>query len=486
MTSAPVSTRKQLDRIKPTVEFYPHQVEGVRQLARMNNFLLADEMGLGKSLQALTVIAIDFQLGHAKKFLVVSPASLKGNWLEEIVRHTSFKPVVLDGSPAKRSAVIADFADDEYDCLIINYEQVRPHLQELNSIGFDAIIYDEAHYIKNPRAQRTKATQGLSAKRHFLLTGSPMLGHVNDLWSLLYRIDKNTENYYHFQNRYCVFGGFKDKQIVGVKNRDELYARLQKVMVRRLKGEVLDLPEKQRIVIRLDLSPLQRQLYDDIKEELRLAAPDPMSASPMEIENALTQFLRLKQVCGTPAALKFGEDDEHYPDKSAKLDRAVEMIEEIVMELGERVVVFTQFRDIQSCLVERLSAKGMGSFVLNGDVPIKDRVPAVTAWSSAPPAPMVAMLQVAGVGLNMAAASKVIFLDKLFVPKLNEQAEDRVHRIGASTTQPVQIYELQMRRTIEQRVESILRTKKQLFDDVVETDSFKRKLYAALMEEEDE
>jgi SNF2 family DNA or RNA helicase len=486
--TAPTATpRKQLDMIKDTVEYYPHQVEGVRELARLNSFILADEMGLGKSLQALTVAAIDFQMGYASRILIVAPASLKGNWQEEMEEHTRFTSVVLEGSPKKRQGIIEEFVNGDAHALIVNYEQVIPHLEQLNAVGFDIAIYDEAHYLKNPSAKRTKASQGIVAKRHFLLTGSPMLGHVNDLWSLLYRIDPSMEKYYSFRNRYCVFGGYKDKQIIGVKNRDELYGRLQRVMVRRIKSDVLDLPDKQHIIIRLDLSPLQRKLYDEIMDEMRLDAPDPAVASPMEIENALTKFLRLKQVCGTPAALEFEEaTGVFYPDESAKLDRALEMVDEIVNELGEHVVVFTQFRAVQRCMVERLDKRGIKAAVLHGDVPANERVPAVTAWKKGEPAAMVAMLQVAGVGLNMTAARKAIFLDKLFVPKLNEQAEDRIHRIGQDTTQPVQIYQLAMRNTIEQRVERILKTKRQLFDDVVETDSFKKKLYAALMSQDDE
>jgi SNF2 family DNA or RNA helicase len=479
------SARKSLTYINDDLDFYPHQIEGVRDLAKKKSFLLADEMGLGKSLQALTVAAIDFEMGYAKRFLCVVPASLKGNWHDEIGEHTSFKTMVLDGTPKKRRDQLKEFEEEGCHGLIVNYEQVIPHLDELNALGFDIVIYDEAHYLKNPQAKRTKASQRLHAKRHFLLTGSPMLGHVDDLWSLLYRIDPNMENYWHFRNRYCVFGGYKDKQIVGVKNRDELYERLQKVMVRRLKEEVLDLPEKQRITIRLDLSPLQQELYDEVMEQMRLAAPDPTAASPMEIENALSRFLRLKQICGTPAALKFEDSEDRHPDQSAKLDRAVEMVDEIVNENDEHVVVFTQFRAVLECMGDRLTKRGIDYELLHGDVPNAARVPTVNRWKAGKPKPILAMVQVAGVGLNMTAARKAIFLDKLFVPKLNEQAEDRLHRIGASKTQPIQIYELVMRKTIEQRVEQILKTKRQLFDDVVETDSWKKQLYAALMEEDD-
>lgn len=315
-----------------------------------------------------------------------------------------------------------------------------------------------------------------------------MLGHVNDLWSLLYRINPAMENYWRFLNRYAVFGGYKDKQIVGVKNRDELYERLQSVMVRRLKTEVLDLPDKQIIPIKVDLSPLQRKLYDQVLEDMLINAPDPGDASPMEIENALTKFLRLKQICGTPAALEFEDGSRPHKDESTKLDVACDKIEEICVENNEHLIVFTQFRGVQAAMVERLKHKRFKDvpvFQLHGDVPARDRPGTVRQWAGAEPGVIVCMLQVAGVGLNMAKASKQIFLDKLFVPKLNEQAQDRSHRIGADTTQPVQIFEMQTRNTIESRVEQILKTKKKLFDEVVETDSWKSKLYAALMEDED-
>lgn len=486
-TLAHSAPRKRLKFIKDEVEYYPHQTEGVRQLARMRSFLLADDMGLGKSLQALTVVAIDFELGHAKKFLVVCPATLKGNWEEEIREHTNFSCEILDGTPTQREKQLNDF---NKHCLIVNYEQVEPHLSMLNSMGFDIVVYDEAHYIKNHKANRTKAAQGLESKRHFLLTGSPMLGHVNDLWSLLYRINPDMENYWRFINRYCVFGGFKDKQIVGVKNRDELQERLQTFMVRRRKVDVLDLPEKQYIKIKVDLGPLQRELYDEVIEDMRLSAPPASTASPMEIENALARFTRLKQICGTPAAITFSDEDdvpaEPYPDESPKLDRVIEMAEEIVKEDGEHLVMFTQSRGVLKALNSRLGKKKISVNSLHGGVPIGDRQYVVSEWRDSKPGVMLAMLQVAGVGLNMTAARKCIMVDKLFVPALMRQAEDRLHRIGADTTQPVQIYEMITRGTIESRVESILRTKSQLFEDVVETSDFKRKLYAALMEDDDE
>lgn len=474
----PTAERGSLDKIHDEVSFYPHQVEGVRQMSRMGSLLLADEMGLGKSLQALTATAVEFEQGRARKVLIVAPATLKWNWGAEIEQHTTFSYDVLDGTPKKRLEQITRYAMSVTDILIVNYEQVVAHLEELNRIRFDIAIWDEAHYIKSRRAKRTKAALRLQARRDLLLTGSPMLNQVDDLWALLHKIDPSEyPNYFVFTNRYAVFGGYKDKQVVGIKNHRELHERLASVMIRRRKADVLDLPEKQHVRVVLDLHPEQRKLYEQARDELRIDLPD--DPDPMEIENVLTKLLRLKQITGTTACIP------GHPDHSSKLDRAVEMVEEII-DNGEHVVVFTQFRAVQAAMVARLTERSIGSFELHGDVPMADRVPTVKCWEQAPPSALVAMLQVASVGLNMTAASKCIFLDKLYSPKMNEQAEDRLHRIGADQTRPIQIFELLCRGTIEYRIEQLLKRKREMFGAVVEESDWKRRLVAALAAGEDE
>lgn len=482
----PPTSRKHLDKIRDEIEFYPHQIQGIRELAKRNSFLLADDMGLGKSLQALTVAAIDFEKEWAKRVLICCPATLKGNWADEIEKFTFFSYAILDGTPKQRSAQIAGFLQFGTEILIVNYEQVKSHLAELNAAKFDIAIFDEAHYIKSYKSQRTKAVIALQTGRSFLLTGSPMLNQVDELWPLLHKIDPGAYPiYWKFVNRYAVFGGFKDKQIVGVKNRQELISKLDDVMVRRLKKDVLNLPDKQIIQIPVDLHPVQRTLYDQAHEEMRI--DHPSMATPVEIENHLVKILRLKQICGSSAAIK------GFPDDSYKLDAVIEKIKEITEAKGdtpgEPVVVFTQFRKVQALIALRcqsLHPNPIKTYILNGDVPTSERQGVVKAWQSDEPSALVCMLQVAGVGLNLTAASRCIFVDKLFVPKLNEQAQDRLHRIGASTTQPIQIIEMIARKTIEQRIEQILRKKTKLFNDLVETSDWKRAVFEALTEEEEE
>jgi SNF2 family DNA or RNA helicase len=472
-------SRKTLEPyIKDEVEFYPHQVEGVRELVRRKSFILGDDMGLGKSLQALTVFAADVYRGWAETALVVCPVTLKGNWADEIEKFSGFPSITLEGTPNQRIKQLIEFsAIAGPKILICNYEQVVAHQDTLDSFQFDVAIFDEAHYLKNHKAKRTKACMDVYSRRSFMLTGTPMLNHVNELWTLLHRIGAYDRGYWQFVNRYAVFGGYKDKQIVGVKNEKELTELLNRYMVRRLKKDVLDLPEVQIIERRIDLLPEQRKLYDEVFTDMKLTRAG--SLEPDDIENALTKFLRLKEICGT--TYKFtGEDN------SSKLDLAVADDIEL-LENGHKVVVFTQFRDMQACYAKRLAdAVGAPIWQLHGDIPKPDRQPTVKEWSNTQePGVLVCMLQIAGIGLNMTAARHASFLDKLFVPGLNQQAIDRLHRIGASRTQPVQVREYLARGTIENRVNQILRTKAKIFGEIVESDpDWKRKLVQLRMEDE--
>lgn len=436
-------------------------------------------MGLGKSLQALTIFAIDVKMGYGESAVVVCPTTLKGNWSDEIEKFSRIPHVVLEGTPKQREQKLVEFAAISGPrILVLNYDIVPKHLDLLNKLRFDVAIFDEAHYLKNPKAQRTKAAQALYSRRSFMLTGTPMLNHVNELWSLLHRVDpERYGKYWSFVGRYCVFGGYKDKQIIGVKNEKELTERLQGVMLRRLKKDVLDLPEVQIIQRKVDLAPEQLKIYKEVVEDMKLTRAD---GGEDDIENALTKLLRLKQICGT--TLPF-----NGKDISSKLDLLIEDDLEI-LDNGNRVVVFTQFRDVQAAYVKRMTEANsdIPIFQLHGDVKQEERQPIVKHWGmTKTPGVLICMTQIAGIGLNMTQARHAAFIDKLWVPGLNQQAIDRLHRIGASETQPVQIREYLCRNSVEDRVEAILRTKKKLFGDVVEADSgWKRRLVAAIMEGE--
>jgi SNF2 family DNA or RNA helicase len=435
-------------------------------------------MGLGKSLQALTIFAIDVYRGWASTMIVVCPVTLKGNWADEIEKFTRIPFIILDGEPIERLAQILEFRTMEGPrILIVNYEQVVIHKEELDRIKFDVACFDEAHYLQNYKAKRTEACLDLWSRRSFLLTGTPMLNHVNGLWPLLNRIDpQQFPDYFRFVNRYAVFGGYKNKSIIGVKNEKQLTEKLQNLMLRRLKKDVLNLPVVQIVERRVDLTDEQRELYNRVVEDLKLN----IMGEEDEIENPLEKFTRLKQICATTWMFT-GEDH------SSKMDLALADDIEL-LENGHRTVVFTQFRPVIELYAQRLKASklDMPVFQLHGDVPKPDRVQVVKQWEmTREPGVIICGLQVAAEGLNLVASQNAAFLDKLFTPGKNQQAIDRLHRIGQSLTQPVQIREYIARNTIESRIKQINAIKSKLFGEIVESDpDWRRKLYRLLMEEE--
>lgn len=475
--------RKSLEpHLKDDVEYYPHQIEGIRRGARMRSFLLADDMGLGKSLQALTIWCMDVKMGLSQTLLIVCPLTLRMNWADEIEKFTRVPYTLLGEEPnpnrpghmrkvsttAKRDAQIHKFLDGHGPrILIANYEQVasRAHEATFEFAHFDMVILDEAHYIKTWNSGRSIGAQRLNSTRTLLLTGTPMLNNANELWPILHKIDpKRWPKYWSFVNRFCVMGGYKDKQVVGTKNQAELVNVLSGVMIRRLKRDVLTIPKPHIIQVKVGLTDFQQKLYDEVKEEFTVGGME-LSENPMGPAQAMIMFLRLKQICNTPYSV-----DPSFADESDKLDRMEEIAEELINE-GEKVVIFTQFRGTLEAIVKRLRKRmpNIPLFQLHGDIPSKERVPTVQEWSNVQgPAIIACMSQVAGVGLNMTAASACIFVDKLFVPGLNQQCIDRLDRIGASTIQAVRVFELIARGTCEDRIEQILKAKSKLFGEIIE------------------
>jgi SNF2 family DNA or RNA helicase len=470
-----VSDRKSMEPyLKDEVAFYDHQVEGIRKMMRMKSVLLADDMGLGKSIQALTVFVGDVIQGKGSTAIIVCPVSLRGNWADEIVKFTRI-PYMLLGEeinptngkvrslgPRDRTRQIVEFSLwNRPKILILNYEQVDAHLGELNALDVRMAIFDEAHMIKNPESKRTKACLALKAERSLMLTGTPILNKVVELWPLFNRIAPTFfPNFYAFRNRYCVMGGYKNKQITGTKNTKQLHDILSQIMIRRLKSEVLDLPEVQYIKVPVPLHPEQQRLYDQANEEFMMTDP---GGPAYDLNDDMLRFMRLLQLCDTPATIG-------YADNSYKLDTVVDKAMELITS-GEKVVVFTRFRPVVACLEERFAKVGVTTRSLHGDItpPQRDANAAYIANLSHG-AVLLCMSQVAGIGLNFTWARYGFRVDRLFVPGLNQQVVDRLHRIGADKTQPVTILDFISRGTTEQKVEDINRAKTKLSNDVIDND----------------
>lgn len=456
-----------------SVQYYQHQADGIRDLAMRRSFILGDDMGLGKCLMSLTVFAIDIVRGWSETCVVICPTTLKGNWADEIEKFTRIPYVVLDGPPEQRDRQLFEYMVLKGPkILIISYEHAWLHEEVFKNWRFDIAIYDEAHYIKNPEAKRTIAVLGINSRRSFMLTGTPFLNQVNELWCLLHRVDPDKfPRYFSFVNRYCVRTGDYGS-ISGVKNEAELIGHVQERMLRRRKEECLDLPEMLPIPRRVDNYPQQKELYEQIAEELRYTNLD---GEEEEIDNALTKFLRLKQVCGT--LLPFTGEDI-----SAKLDLAVEDDLEILGD-GRKIVTFTQFRDVQAAYIRRLREKDIPVFFINGDVPALDRPKIAKECGKVEgPAVFTSIIRVGAEGLNLTWSRDMSLLDKDYTPGKMDQVVDRCRRIGADLTQAIQVRDYVCRGTVETRIEQILRTKRKLFETVINNPSKKREFLKMVLE----
>ena len=466
--------RPALDQLAPYlrdgISFYRHQVEGIDWMWDKRSFLLADDMGLGKTLQTLVVCAIHAKLtkdtvGVESSFLIVCPSSLKRNWEQEIERFTELDAVILNGPPAKRTEQLAEFrAISGTKYLITNYEQIPAHLDELQAMEFGIVIADEAHYLKTPDSKRTQAFCALPPSRRFMLTGTPILGHVDDLWVILDQVQPGEWGTFKgFVATFCVFGGHNGKSVVGVKNEKRLMEGLSLMMLRRLSKDVLDLPEVQYINRNVDLLPEQRVAYNKALKDLILERGGE-GIEDEEIDGPMVRFLRLKQICSTTATVRL--DGADY---SGKLDLAVQDAK-LITDAGEKIVAFTGFRGAMACYVNRLltALPGVPIWVLHGDVPSDSRQDVVTAWGSQPgPAILVCITQVAGVGLNMTQSRNVQFLDLDVTPANNAQAVARVRRIGA-TGDSIKVWVYEAVDTVDQRVNQIIATKQQTNDLIIE------------------
>lgn len=452
---------------------YLYQREGVEWLRRRRSGILADEPGLGKSLQVLVDFANVRQHRPDARTLLVAPNLVIYKWAErEVSKWTNFSVEVASGTAKQRTAAIEANAD----ITIIAYDNLDREKDLLNTRGFYNLIFDESHYIKNPGTdkkpvKRTRAAFALRGARRILLTGSPLLNRVGELWPQLFMVDPvQFPDYWRFINRYAVFGGYKGKQIIGTQNVRELRERMAPLMLRRLAKDLGDqIPPRINIPIYVDLHPEQRKVYEQARKELKIEFEGEVTH---EFDNPLTKFMRLRQISNTLASVG-------GPDISAKLDRAVDLVDEIGSD--HKIVIFSGDIATLHAMRERLEKCGIRAPILAGTVDGKTtnartRQPIIDAFQdNREPRVLLASHGVAREGIDLYAAHYAILLDKMWVPQLQEQEFRRLQRTG-QTADKVIIYEIFSKKTVEARVEKILYAKEQTFEALIEQNDLKELL----------
>ena len=419
-----------------------HQKEAIEKLAGSKRFILADDMGLGKTISAI-IAALET---NVQKILIICPASLKINWQREIQNYTDRSIYIADG---KNFSTEHDFVIVNYDILKNFYDLKDSKKSQITLGNFELIIIDEAHYIQNGQAQRTKLVNSFSkdSKYLWLLTGTPMTSRPMNYFNLLNLIESPVaQNWMAYAIRYCqgyqfMAGKRKIWNTSGASNLEELRDRTSKQVLRRLKTEVLDLPDK--IITPVYLKLKSKEYVEVVGEYF-----DWYNTKKEESKSLTIQFSKLMKVRQIIA-------DE-------KIKSTIELAQNII-DQDKKVIIFTNFTNTLQQIHQHF---GKQSVYLDGSCSKPHRQHAVDEFQENDKIKVfVGNLKAAGVGITLTAGEACIMNDLSFVPSDHQQAEDRAYRYGQKNS--VSVYYPIFENTIEGVIYDILSSKKNIIDTVM-------------------
>jgi superfamily II DNA or RNA helicase len=437
-TAAPISVK---------AELRPYQLDGFRWLRFLADHglhgVLADDMGLGKTLQTLTYLADLHQGKPGKPSLVIAPTSVVPNWAAEAGKFTPHLKIhVHHGSErGERQQKIP-----KADVVLTSYPLLVRDIDLLTAQHWHAVVLDEAHYIKNPKALAARSACQLRADHRVCLSGTPMENHLGELWSLMRFLMPGflgTEKSFNTDVRKPIE---RDKLSA---TQHSLNRRIGPLILRRTKDQVAtELPEKTTLIHRIDLTENQTALYESVRaamdDRVRHAiAEKGISKSHIIVLSAL---LKLRQICCHPQLL--GTDDARRAGPSAKLDHLTGELLPTLIEEGRRILLFSQFTSMLDLIAVHLKKEKIPFLQLTGKT--QDRGALVKKFQSGEVPIFLISLKAGGTGLNLTAADTVIHYDPWWNPAAENQATDRAHRIGQ--TKPVFVHKLVCAGTIEERI----------------------------------
>ena len=467
---------------------FEHQLEGIKYGLNHDKWLLGDEQGLGKTKQVIDIANIK----NVKHCLIICCVnSLKWNWKKEVATHSNEGAWILGQRTYNDKAYISgnpDRLDDLFRIdelprfIITNIETLRykrktgrkinvkrkgrlvaedeyeyPITDRLKALcdegEIDMIAVDEFHKCKNPEASQTEQMLRLHAPTQIAMTGTPLMNAPIDLYAPLNWLGYEKHSFWQFKTHYGRLGGYNGKQVVGYKNLEEIEDTLDTMMLRRLKEDVLDLPEKVYINEYVEMSDEQANVYKNIHKIIS----DNLDKIKMA-NNPLAELIRLRQATGNPLILSNCIDN-------AKFDRMEELVDDAIAN-GRKVVIYSNWTQMTDPAYKRLSKKYHGA-LFTGDTKDSDRQNYVEAFQNDDKMKFIVGTTTAmGTGLTLTAGTVEIFLDEPWNMALKEQAVDRCHRIGQKSS--ITIYTLLCKDTIDERINEIVEKKGKMADIIID------------------
>ncbi|MGB3401495.1 MAG: DEAD/DEAH box helicase [Microcoleaceae cyanobacterium] len=456
-------------------ELRPYQARGVSWLSFLEQWglgaCLADDMGLGKTIQLIAfLLYLKEQKSLERPILLVCPTSVLGNWEREVKRFSpSLKVKVHHGDKREKGKKLTQMAEKQ-DIIVTSYALSYRDEKDIKSVNWQGIVLDEAQNIKNPDAKQSKAIRNLEADFKIALTGTPVENRLSELWSIMEFLNPGyLGQKQFFQRRFAI----PIEKYGDTDSLQTLRSLVQPFILRRLKTDkdiIQDLPEKQENAVFCALSTEQASLYQQFVDQ-SLAEID--SAEGIQRRGMILALLtKLKQLCNHPILLngkasKTSSKKSLSVQHSGKLKRLNEMLEEVIDE-GDRALIFTQFAEwgklLQPYLEQQLNRKVL---FLYGATRKNKREEMVDQFQHDPQGPpiFILSLKAGGVGLNLTRANHVFHFDRWWNPAVENQATDRVFRIGQ--TRNVQVHKFVCTGTLEEKIHDLIESKKALAEQVV-------------------
>ncbi|QYZ67792.1 MAG: DEAD/DEAH box helicase [Gammaproteobacteria bacterium (ex Lamellibrachia satsuma)] len=438
---------------------YPYQQEGMLHLAFTGRALLADEMGLGKTVQAIAACELLRRTSGIRRILVISPASLKGEWEEQIDKFTSLHSSIIQGTRAKR---LRQYEDPAFFSLA-SYEQMRSDVEEINTtLAPDVIILDEAQRIKNWQTKTAISIKRLKSPYAFVLTGTPIENRIDEIYSIIQFLDPHIFGPLFRFNR--DFYKLDEKgRAVGYRNLDQLHKRLQPIMLRRRKEEVEgQLPGRTINTYFVPMHKEQVLRYGEYESRVaRLAATAkkrPLKKDEMEQLQLYLACMRM--LCDTPYILD--QDCRISP----KLKELGNILQEIMADGDHKIIIFSEWERMLQLVREQAEEMGLGYALHTGKIPQPKRREEIRRFKDDPECRLFLSTDSGSVGLNLQVADVVINLDMPWNPAKLEQRIARAWR--KHQKRPVQVINLVSEGSIEHRMLSLLEQKRSLAEGVVD------------------
>ena len=464
---------------------YSYQKQGVARFFAEGRLVLADDMGLGKTTQAIVASSALLDAGLVKRGLLIVPASLKPQWEREWLAVSRSPLRIVDGNADTRRAL---YAATRRGFLVTNYEQVVRDFDAIASWNPDLVVLDEAQRIKNWSTRTALTVKRLRPTYRLVLTGTPMENRLEELASIVEWVDDRAlEPKWRLAPWHSSFVDGK-REVVGARNLDTLRARLEPVLLRRVRSEVLaQLPPRQDTVIPVDLTDQQREAHDGLNQPIAklaaIAARRPLAPA---------EFLRLMSLLATQRVISNGmaqlNFEDTWPDirprvpspnlietlATPKLIELRELIASLVITQKRKVVVFSQWRRMLELAAwsvsDLLAAEGMRALFFTGQERTRRRTQNLVDFHDDPQAAVLFLSDAGGVGLNLQkAANACINLELPWNPAVLEQRIGRIHRLGQK--RPIDVYNLVSRACIEERIAGIVADKRALFRGLFEGSS---------------